>query len=226
VRNKFLGTGTPGYHPLRKLRTVASGLRYAVVYDFSVAWKLAVSGPILVAALFLRDWLDGLLILVVTALVLVAEMFNSAIEALCDFVESGHNEKIAVIKDIAAAAVGLAMFAWLLVLGFEVEEMLRLIMLELPQGDYRKLIPAGLVITGGGANLPGIAELGQKLTRMPVRIGYPVKLSGVAESLDNPAYATAVGLLLWKLRNHDIEAPAVKKHGAQNLLGRMLRVLK
>jgi diacylglycerol kinase (ATP) len=125
MRNKFLGTGDPGYHPLRKLGTVRSGLRYAVVYDFSVAWKLAASVPVLVAALFLRDWLDGLLIVLATAFVLVAEMFNSAIEALCDFIETRHNEKIAVIKDIAAAAVAVSMLAWLLVLGFEVEEMWR-----------------------------------------------------------------------------------------------------
>lgn len=124
MRNKFLGTGDPGYHPLRKLRTVLSGLRYAVVYDFSVAWKLAASVPVLVATLLLRDWLDSLLLMVVTVFVLVAEMLNSAIEALCDFVEPRHSEKIAVIKDIAAAAVGLAMLAWLLVLGFEVVEML------------------------------------------------------------------------------------------------------
>ncbi len=125
MRNKFLGTGEPGYHPLRKLRTIYSGLRYAVIYDFSVAWKLTFSLLVLVAALSLREWLDALLIIVVTALVLFAEIMNSAIEALCDFVETRHNEKIGIIKDIAAAAVGIAMFAWLLVLGFEVEEMLR-----------------------------------------------------------------------------------------------------
>lgn len=125
MRNKFLGTGEPGYHPLRKIRTILSGLRYAVVYDFSVAWKLAVSLMVLVAAMFARDWVDAVLIIVVTALVLVAEIFNSAIEALCDFVEARHNEKIGIIKDIAAAGVGIAMLAWLLVLGFEVEEMLR-----------------------------------------------------------------------------------------------------
>jgi len=127
MRNKFLGTGEPGYHPLRKLRTVYSGLRYAVLYDFSVTWKLVASVPVLVAALFLREWVDGLLILLATAFVLVAEIFNSAIEALCDFVEPRFSEKIAVIKDIAAAAVGIAMFAWLLVLIFEVEEMVRLL---------------------------------------------------------------------------------------------------
>ncbi len=125
MRHKFLGTGEPGYHPLRKIRTILSGLRYAVVYDFSVAWKLAVSLVVLVAALFARDWVDALLVIVVTALVLVAEIMNSAIEALCDFVETRHNEKIGIIKDIAAAGVGIAMLAWVLVLGFEVEEMLR-----------------------------------------------------------------------------------------------------
>jgi diacylglycerol kinase len=125
MRHKFLGTGEPGYHPLRKIRTILSGLRYAVVYDFSVAWKLAVSLVVLVAAMFARDWVDAVLIIVVTALVLVAEIFNSAIEALCDFVETRHNEKIGIIKDIAAAGVGIAMLAWMLVLGFEVEEMLR-----------------------------------------------------------------------------------------------------
>lgn len=125
MRHKFLGTGEPGYHPLRKIRTILSGLRYAVVYDFSVAWKLAVSLAVLVAALFARGWIDAVLIIVVTALVLVTEIMNSAIEALCDFVETRHNEKIGIIKDIAAAGVGIAMLAWLLVLGFEVEEMLR-----------------------------------------------------------------------------------------------------
>ncbi len=128
MRHKFLGTGEPGYHPLRKLRTILSGLRYAVVYDFSVAWKLVFSLGVLVAAMITRDWIDSVLIIVVTALVLVAEIMNSAIEALCDFVETRHNEKIGIIKDIAAAGVGIAMFAWLLVLGFEVEEMLRAIL--------------------------------------------------------------------------------------------------
>lgn len=119
MRHKFLGTGEPGYHPLRKLRTVFSGLRYAVVYDWSVTYKLVLSVIVLISAFAARAWVDFLLILVVTALVLVAEIFNSAIEALCDFVETRHNEKIKVIKDIAAAGVGIAIFVWVFVLGVE-----------------------------------------------------------------------------------------------------------
>ena len=120
MRHKFLGTGDPGYHPLRKIRTVLSGLRYAVMYDFSVTYKLVLSALVLLAAVVLRAWVDLLLILVVTALVIVAEMLNSAIEALCDFVETQHNEKIKIIKDIAAAAVGICIFVWFIVLAVEV----------------------------------------------------------------------------------------------------------
>ena len=119
MRNKFLGTGTPGYHPVRKVRTVISGIRYAVLYDMSVAYKLVLSAAVLAAAFALRAWVDFLLIVLVTASVVVAEMFNSAIEALCDFVEARHNEKIKVIKDIAAAAVGLTIVVWIVVLVVE-----------------------------------------------------------------------------------------------------------
>ena len=124
MRHKFLGIGEPGWHPLRKLLTVASGLRYAIVFDASVAYKLALSIPVLIAAWFLRERVDFLLIVVATAFVLVAEIFNSAIEALCDFVETRHNEKIRVIKDIAAAGAGIAILVWIVVLGTEVSEML------------------------------------------------------------------------------------------------------
>ena len=123
MRNKFLGTGDAGYHPLRKLHTIFSGLRYAVIYDLSVTYKLVLSLVVLVAAFMLRSSFDFLLILFATAFMLVAEIFNSAIEALCDFVETRHNEKIKVVKDIAAAAVGLAILTWLTVLGVEVAGM-------------------------------------------------------------------------------------------------------
>lgn len=124
MRHKFLGTGERGYHPLRKIATVVSGLRYAVLYDFSVAYKLVLSAILIVAVIFLRAWVDVMLVIFATGLVLVAEMFNSAIEALCDFVEDRHNEKIKVIKDIAAAAVGIAILLWVAVMAFEVHQLL------------------------------------------------------------------------------------------------------
>lgn len=125
MRHKFLGIGEPGYHPVKKIRTVISGLRYAIIYDWSVTWKLVLSVFLLGLAFLFREWIDVLLILLATAFVLVAEIFNSAIEALCDFVETQQNPKIKIIKDMAAAAVGIAMAVWLVVIATEAGELWR-----------------------------------------------------------------------------------------------------
>ena len=119
MRNKFLGTGEPGYHPLRKLAVVLVGLRYAALHDFSVLYKAVLSVLVLGLALWLRAWMDAAVILLATGVVLAAELFNTAIEALCDFVETRHNEKIGIIKDVAAAATGVAIMAWSIVLALE-----------------------------------------------------------------------------------------------------------
>jgi cell division protein FtsA len=87
------------------------------------------------------------------------------------------------------------------IIRIRVDELMRLLVLELPHSDIPKIIPSGIVLTGGAANLPGIAELAQEVTRMPVRVGVPVSLYGVSDSLRDPAYATSVGLLLWKMKN-------------------------
>jgi diacylglycerol kinase (ATP) len=123
MKNKFLGTGEQGYNPVRKVQNVISGLRYAVLTDFSVGYKLILSLIVLIATFVLRGRVDLLLILIATGLVLITEIVNSAIEALCDFVEERHNEKIKIIKDIAAAAVGISIIVWVVVCAVEVGEM-------------------------------------------------------------------------------------------------------
>ena len=65
----------------------------------------------------LHAWLDMALIILATGVALTAELFNTAVEALSDFVEARHNEKIRMIKDIAAAAAGVAILAWAVVIG-------------------------------------------------------------------------------------------------------------
>jgi len=120
MRNKFLGTGQQSFHPIRKLRVVFSGLRYAVLNESSVAIEIVLSAVVLAGCFYYRQWLDFSIVLVATGLMLVAEMVNTAIEALCDFVEPGHNEKIGIIKDVASAAVGISIFVWSITLLMEV----------------------------------------------------------------------------------------------------------
>lgn len=110
---------TPGYHPIRKLKVIWSGLYVAVVTDFSVAYKVILSVPVLGAAFWFRQWVDVNVILLAMGLMLVSELFNSAIEVLCDFVEPQRNEKIRIIKDIAAAATGLSILVWAVIVIIE-----------------------------------------------------------------------------------------------------------
>jgi cell division protein FtsA len=70
-------------------------------------------------------------------------------------------------------------------------------------------------LTGGSSNLSGLDALGRDMLKMPVRIGSPVNIEGISDSLRDPAYATGVGLLLWgaKLRRSAIQRPRTRFFG-------------
>ena len=110
---------SPGYHPIRKLKVILAGLHIAVVTDFSVAYKVILSVPVLSGAFFFRQWVDVSLILLAMGVMLISELFNSAIEVLCDFVEPQQNNRIRVTKDIAAAAAGVSILVWAAILIIE-----------------------------------------------------------------------------------------------------------
>jgi len=65
-------------------------------------------------------------------------------------------------------------------------------------------IDGTLVLTGGAASLPGIEYLAEDVLRLPTRIGRPRHLAGLSDLLHDPAYATAVGLLRWSLKEREI----------------------
>jgi len=80
-----------------------------------------------------------------------------------------------------------------------VEELLEMVHEEIHKSGYDGLLPAGLVITGGTAELPGILSVAGQILDLPARIGSPLGLHGLADSISRPTYATAVGLLQWAL---------------------------
>ena len=82
-----------------------------------------------------------------------------------------------------------------------VEELCTMVREEIKKSGYEGLLPAGIVLTGGSAEMPGILELASQTLDLPARIGSPLGLHGLADSISRPAYATAVGLLLWGLRH-------------------------
>jgi cell division protein FtsA len=64
-------------------------------------------------------------------------------------------------------------------------------------------LPAGVILTGGGAMLPGAIELAQEVFELPVRLGKPIEMQGWGEQVETPQYATAVGLLRFALRQRE-----------------------
>jgi cell division protein FtsA len=85
-----------------------------------------------------------------------------------------------------------------------VEEIFEKVREEITKSGYDGLLPSGIVITGGTAELPGIVEKARETFNLPVRIGTPRGIHGVVDTMVNkPAFATGVGLLQWGLRQRE-----------------------
>jgi cell division protein FtsA len=76
-----------------------------------------------------------------------------------------------------------------------VEELFTLILKEVKRSGYDGLLSAGVVLTGGTASLPGIRETATRVMNLPVRVAIPENITGLADRLRKPDFATSVGLL-------------------------------
>lgn len=77
------------------------------------------------------------------------------------------------------------------------EELFRFIRKELHRSDWYDVIAGGVVLTGGSAQMPGVLELAEQVFEVPVRLGVPHNVQGLKDVIRDPAYSTAVGLLLY-----------------------------
>jgi len=77
------------------------------------------------------------------------------------------------------------------------EELFALIRQDIERSSYFDAIPAGIVITGGTASLPGIAALASDVFELPVRIGIPLYQGNYDTQLCQPQFSTAIGLLYY-----------------------------
>jgi cell division protein FtsA len=129
----------------------------------------------------------------------VMPVYESKAETNNTISEDGHGVSYQDLCDIIRARV---------------EEIVRLILLELPRSEYNALVPAGLVFTGGSANLSGIEALGRDILQLPVRVGTPTNMYGITDTLRDPAYATSVGLLLWGAKHKGTQTWRPRGFGA------------
>ncbi|MBI4005402.1 MAG: cell division protein FtsA [Gammaproteobacteria bacterium] len=102
------------------------------------------------------------------------------------------------------------------------EELFTLVQAELRRSGYEDMIAAGIVLTGGSSKMEGVVELAEEIFHMPVRIGVPQYVSGLADVVRNPIYSTGVGLLLFGRRHMNDNIPSIRMNsGFKNVFGRM-----
>ncbi len=83
------------------------------------------------------------------------------------------------------------------------EEICQLINEELRKIGREALLPGGVILTGGGALLPGMVEKTKNLLRLPVHIGYPKELGGILDQVDSPQFVTVLGLIFLAERGEE-----------------------
>jgi cell division protein FtsA len=96
------------------------------------------------------------------------------------------------------------------------EELFTLVQAELRRSGFESLIAAGVVLTGGSSKMEGAVELAEEIFHIPVRIGMPQHVSGLADVVRNPIYATGVGLLLFGQRQVQNGVSSMHVDGGMN----------
>jgi len=105
-----------------------------------------------------------------------------------------------------------------------VEELYGLVQAELRRSGFEDMLGSGIVVTGGSAKMEGMIDLAEEVFHMPVRLGVPQYVGGLKGVVQNPIFATGVGLVLYGARSQGSKpysARSEKGSGMRALAGRM-----
>jgi len=95
------------------------------------------------------------------------------------------------------------------------QEIFMLVKDELARIHRDGMLPAGVILTGGAVKIAGVTDLARETLNLPVQIGFPQNYDGVVDKIDDPSYATAIGLLIWgskfEGRPHSGKSMSLKK---------------
>jgi cell division protein FtsA len=101
------------------------------------------------------------------------------------------------------------------------EELFIMAAQEIRRSGLEDLIVSGITLTGGASKVEGAVELAERIFKMPVRIGAPQHITGLTHVVNNPIYATGVGLLLYGMQQRDIPRDTLTQPTIKGLWGRM-----
>jgi cell division protein FtsA len=103
------------------------------------------------------------------------------------------------------------------------EEIYALINREIYRAGMEHMIPSGIVVTGGTALLEGVTEVAESVFNLPVRLGKPRGISGLVDVVNNPMYATGVGLVLYGAKNKEARKFRIRDN---NIFNRVMTRMK
>lgn len=101
------------------------------------------------------------------------------------------------------------------------EELFSLAQAELRRYGLEPFLNSGIVLTGGSARMEGVIELAEQVFHMPVRLGVPRNMTGLADVVRNPMYSVAVGLLQYGRYSREQRRSELATLGVKGLLGRV-----
>lgn len=102
------------------------------------------------------------------------------------------------------------------------EEIFILVNKELKSIGKEKLLPAGVVLVGGSSKLPGVVDMAKNILGLPAQIGFPVRLGGLIDKVDEPSFVTSIGLVRWGMEEAVFEKKRTTLWGnglAENISG-------
>ncbi|MCA9901186.1 MAG: cell division protein FtsA [Anaerolineales bacterium] len=106
-----------------------------------------------------------------------------------------------------------------------VEEIFQHILEDVQRSGYDGLLPAGIVLTGGSAQLRGITEVAERILNVPARVAQPQNLVGMVDRLHSPSFSTSVGLLHWAMSDNQIYQPRAHNREWGRKMGSILKAL-
>lgn len=140
--------------------------------------------------------------------------------ALSDLADSNEMIEIPSVGDRPGRQVSSQSLAE--VVGARYEELFTLVRAEIRRSGYEDLLAAGIVLTGGASKVRGAVDLAESVFKIPVRMGKPQSIKGLTDVVENPIYATGVGLLLHGYRqSHEPGNEVYVGDGVKNVFSRM-----
>ena len=115
--------------------------------------------------------------------------------------DAARNTRVNLPPEVGYPGRTVSMSALHTVIHLRLNEIFNLILRDIERHGIRHQIGAGTILTGGGARVKNIRDLAERTFRVPCALGVPIGFSGLSQSVENPEYSTAAGLLRYAARN-------------------------